>query len=202
MNKKIDDMTSEEIFDEVHDLRVKGHFDQAITLMFHLLSRDMRDSDVILYLATLLAEDMQFERAERMFQHLFKLGGDSTVIRYNYAMFLASSGHPLEARDRLHDEGRRLTQLLQQLERSEAEDAAERVEEARTALDRVNQSLDQVQQELGSEAPRAVERLNMLHERFDLPVPGLDASDVPGDRQRQTSLQFGSADLPLFRRGE
>ncbi len=86
------------MFEQAHLLRQKGDLGGAIELFFELLARDVRDHAVARDLASLLAQDEQPERAERVFRHALKLTGDDPALSANYGAFLGQSGRLAESR--------------------------------------------------------------------------------------------------------
>lgn len=75
-------------------LRADGDFAGAIDLLYATLADDLTQLSVLSVLASMLAENEQFDRAERLFQRALAAGAPSPTLLHNYATFLSHSGRP------------------------------------------------------------------------------------------------------------
>ncbi len=75
-------------------LRESGDLSAAIRHLYAALAENLNDPHLYVTLATMLAENEEFDRAERIFQRAFDAGVDDPGLRLNYAVFQASSGRP------------------------------------------------------------------------------------------------------------
>lgn len=75
-------------------LRNDGDLVGAIDLLYATLADDLSQLSVLSVLASMLAENEQFDRAERLFQRALAAGAPSAMLLHNYATFLSHSGRP------------------------------------------------------------------------------------------------------------
>lgn len=75
-------------------LRADGDLDGAIGLLYATLADDLTQLSVLSVLASMLAENEQFDRAERLFQRALAAGPPTPPLLHNYATFLSHSGRP------------------------------------------------------------------------------------------------------------
>lgn len=94
-----DDQKREKRIASARAMRRDGDFAGAIKIMFDLCSKNMRDEEVVCELATMLADNEEFPRAQRLFQHALKISDDKTTLLINYGTFLCASGRMEEGID-------------------------------------------------------------------------------------------------------
>ncbi len=73
-------------------IRREGDLVGAIRHLYDALASNLNNSHLYITLATMLAENEEFDRAERIFQRAFAADLDEPLLRLNYATFLAASG--------------------------------------------------------------------------------------------------------------
>ena len=73
-------------------IRRDGDLVGAIRHLYDALASNLNNSHLYITLATMLAENEEFDRAERIFQRAFAADLDEPLLRLNYATFLAASG--------------------------------------------------------------------------------------------------------------
>ncbi len=73
-------------------IRRAGDLVGAIRHLYDALASNLNNSRLYITLATMLAENEEFDRAERIFQRAFAADLDDPMLRLNYATFLAASG--------------------------------------------------------------------------------------------------------------
>ena len=86
-----DDTIASPITRALH-LRSAGDMAGAIELLFATLADDITDLPTLSTLATMLAEDEQFDRADRLFSRALGAGRPSPGLLLNYGTFLAHAG--------------------------------------------------------------------------------------------------------------
>lgn len=78
-------------------LRRDVDLDAAIQLLYDAWALNLADTAIATTLATMLAENEQFDRAERVFNRALGTSPDDEGLQLNYATFLAHSGRHAEA---------------------------------------------------------------------------------------------------------
>ncbi len=73
-------------------MRHAGDLPGAIRFLYAELGENLSNPRIYITLATMLSENEEFDRAERVFQRAFAAGLEDEMLRLNYATFLAASG--------------------------------------------------------------------------------------------------------------
>ena len=114
---------NQQLYQRAHELREGGDLKGAIDILFDLLAEDMTDGAVVTDLASMLAEDDELDRAERVFEHALKVADDVPFLAVNYGTFLAQCGRHREAREVLNEQCSALVARAEQAEADGAEEA-------------------------------------------------------------------------------
>lgn len=110
-------------------LRADGELGRAIEVLYAALADDLTHLPTLSTLASMLAEDEQFERADRLFRRALEVGPPAPMLLHNYGTFLAHSGHPVAGMavlgDAMAGQVRVLRRLLRDHDVAAAADALE-----------------------------------------------------------------------------
>lgn len=96
-------------------MREAGDLPGAIRFLYGELAHDLSGVRVVTTLATMLAENGEFDRAERVFQRAFAAGIKNQALELNYATFLAHSGRSETAAFGLRELGEKIAARLPEL---------------------------------------------------------------------------------------
>ena len=97
------------------EMRASGDLPGAIRFLYDELAQDIGNQELYTTLATMLAENGEFDRADRIFQRAFTAGLDTPGLRLNYAAFQASSGQDGNYVEVFRGMGAKLTHVLAHL---------------------------------------------------------------------------------------
>ncbi len=97
------------------EMRASGDLPGAIRVLYDQLAQDIGNQELYTTLATMLAENGEFDRADRIFQRAFTAGLDTPGLRLNYAAFQASSGQDGNYVEVFRGMGAKVTHVLAHL---------------------------------------------------------------------------------------